>query len=123
MGWGLFAQLIAIGVWATRPHLSCFAAKVGDSSTFILFCCKGGRLAHIYPVLLQRWASRPSSFNHFPVNNSEPQESPAAQQVRQGFRIIKGGAYFVRLVSQIVLLGRLLGQRDPFIPGELERGT
>ena len=35
--------------------------SVGDSPTCILCCCKGGRLAHIDPVLLQRRASRPHS--------------------------------------------------------------
>ena len=58
---GLCEPLSAIGVWATRPHSSCVAAKEGDSPTFILCGCKGGRVAHIHPVWLQRWATRPHS--------------------------------------------------------------
>ena len=42
---GLFERLTATGVWATRPHLSCVTVKEGDSPTFILSGCKGGRVA------------------------------------------------------------------------------
>ena len=32
---GLFEPLTAIGVWATRPHLSCVAAKEGESPSLL----------------------------------------------------------------------------------------
>ena len=58
---GLFEQLIAIGVWATRPHSRFEDAKEGDSPTFIQCGCKGGRLAHIHAVRLRRRVTRPHS--------------------------------------------------------------
>jgi len=35
VGGGLFERLTAIGVWATRPHLSCLAAKEGESPSLL----------------------------------------------------------------------------------------
>ena len=45
LGKSRLKRLAAIGVWATRPHLSCMAAKEGESPTFILCGCKRGRVA------------------------------------------------------------------------------
>ena len=42
---GLFEQLTAIGVWATRPHSSCVPAKKSESPSLILCTDKGGRVA------------------------------------------------------------------------------
>jgi hypothetical protein len=71
----LLEQLTAIGVWATRPHLSYVAAKVGDSPTVILCGYNGGRVAlPPFPLIddelkfLLRYAATPQIQSHFGIS-------------------------------------------------------
>jgi hypothetical protein len=63
---GLFERLTAIGVWATRPHLCCVAAKEGESPSLLselfrdrLFIekCREGLFERLTAIGV--WATRP----------------------------------------------------------------